>query len=170
MPPEFVSSASTFQGSRAWRSFKVTPSAVIDPIFGKRNSKCDVKPAVFEVEARRAQVGEHFEEVPPDEVRQHEAVVQRGAPADQAACERLLPEQCDQGAHQQHLQEPHAEVRRHLERAQLKQAEPQTLALGRVHLVDAELRAMRVAGHIDQEIAKEAIQDVGWTTAFGAAG
>ena len=37
--PETVSSASTFQGSRARRSSSSTPSAVIAPIFGKRNSR-----------------------------------------------------------------------------------------------------------------------------------
>ena len=35
-----------------------------------------------------AQVGEHVEEIGPDEMRQHEAVVQRRAPADELAVER----------------------------------------------------------------------------------
>ena len=76
-----------------------------------------------------AQVGEHVVEVLLDEVRQHEAIVQLGAPADQRGLVRRLPEPGDQRAHEQLLREAHARVRRHLERAQLDQAQPAAAAL-----------------------------------------
>ena len=40
VPPEAVSSARTFHGSSARRSSSSTPSTWIDPILGKRNSRC----------------------------------------------------------------------------------------------------------------------------------
>ena len=58
-------------------------------------------------------------------------------------------------------------MRGHLKRAQLQQPEAQALAFRRIHLVDAELRAVRVAGDIDQQIAEQAVQDVGRTIAVG---
>ena len=98
----------------------------------------------------------HVVEVLPDEVRQHEAVVQLGAPARQARRPvRLAPEARDQRAQQQLLREAHARVRRHLEGAHLEQAEAAGRAVGRVQLVDAELGAVRVAGDVDQQVAQQ---------------
>ena len=95
---------------------------------------------------QRVLLGEHVREVLLDEVRQHEAIVQLGAPAREPRRRvRRLPEARDQRAQQQLLREAHARVRRHLERAQLQQAEPAGRAVGRIQLVDAELGAVRVA-------------------------
>ena len=97
-------------------------------------------------------------EVLPDEVRQHEAVVQLGAPARQPRrLVRRRPEARDQRAHQQLLDQAHARVRRHLEGAHLEQAEAAGRAVGRIELVDAELGAVGVAGDVDQEIAQQSI-------------
>jgi hypothetical protein len=57
-------------------------------------------------------------------MRQHEAVVQRGAPAHQRLLVGLGPEARHQRAQQQHLRQAHARVRRHLEGAELDQPEP----------------------------------------------
>jgi hypothetical protein len=63
-----------------------------------------------------------------------------------------------QRAHQQLLRETHLRMRRHLECAQLHQAEPRTGCVGRVELVDAELGAMRVAREIGQQVPENAIR------------
>jgi len=48
-------------------------------------------------------------------------------------------------------------MRRHLERAQLEQAEAAGRGFGRVELVDAELGAVRVAGQVDEQVPQHAI-------------
>jgi len=55
------------------------------------------------------------------------------------------------------LREAHLGVRWHFEGAQLDETEAAGAAVGRVKFVDAELGAVRVAGHVDEQIAKEAI-------------
>ena len=108
-----------------------------------------------------AKVVEHVEEILPDVVRQHEAVVQRRAPAHEAAVERALPQPGDEGAHQQLLGKAHARIGRHLEAAELDQAEPAGRTVRREQLVDADLRAMRVAGDVDQQIAEQPVDQPG---------
>ena len=61
-------------------------------------------------------------------------------------------------ADQQLLGEAHARVRRHLEAAELDQAEPAGRAVGRIELVDADFRAMGVAGHVGEEVAHQAVE------------
>ena len=88
--------------------------------------------------------------------------MQLGAPARQARRRiGLAPEARDQRAQQQLLREAHARVRRHLEGAQLEQAEAAGGAVGRVQLVDAELGAVRVAGDVDQQVAEQAVDQPG---------
>ena len=53
----------------------------------------------------------------------------------------------------------HARMRRHLERAELDQPEAPGRAVGRVELVDADLGAVRVAGHVDQQVAEDAVDE-----------
>jgi hypothetical protein len=92
-------------------------------------------------------------------MRQHEAVVQIGAPAHRLALLRLAPEPGHQRPEQQLLGEAHARVRRHFERAELDESQPPSGAVGRIELVDADLGAMRVAGHIDEQIAEQPVDD-----------
>ena len=92
---------------------------------------------------------------------QHEPIVQLGAPARQAGGVRLAPEARDQGAEQQLLRDAHARVRRHLEGPQLEQAAPARRDVRRIELVDAELRAVRVAGDVDQQVTQRAIDEPG---------
>ncbi len=94
-------------------------------------------------------------------MRQHELVVQRRAPAHQRAVERLAPEPGDERAHQQLLREAHPGVRRHLEGAELDEAEPARGAVGRPELVDADLGAMRVAGDVDEQVAEQPVHHPG---------
>ena len=89
-----------------------------------------------------------------DEVRQQEVVVDARAPVHQATFVRHLPERGDRGAHQQHLRRRHPRMRRHLKRSAFHQPAPAGGTVGRVHLVDAELGAMGVAGHIGEDISK----------------
>ena len=128
-----------------------------------RKAELEVRqePGVLEGEAGRAQIGQHVQEIGPHQVRQHETVVQRGAPADQPGAIGLLPEPGDQRAQEQLLGEAHAGVRRHLEGAELDQAEPAGRAVGVVQLVDADLGAMGVAADVDQKVAEQAIDQPG---------
>src|SRR4051812_33685894 len=70
------------------------------------------------------QVREHAKKILPHEMRQHEAVMQRGAPAYAGAALWFAPEPGDQRAHQQLLGEIHARVGRHFEGAEFDQPEP----------------------------------------------
>ena len=74
---------------------------------------------------------------------------------------RLAPEARDQRAQQQLLRQAHPRVRRHLEGAELDQAEPAGRAVRRVELVDADLGAVRVAGDVDQQVAEDAVDQPG---------
>ena len=56
------------------------------------------------------------------------------------------------------LGEAHARVRRHLEAAELDEAEPAGRAVGRIELVDADFRAMGVAGHVGQQVAHQPVE------------
>ena len=118
-----------------------------------------VEPHRIERIAGVAQIAEHAEEILPDEMPEHEAVVQRGAPAHQRAMLRLAPEPGDQRAQQKLLRQAHARVRRHLERAEFDEAEPAGRPVGREQLVDADFGAMGVAGDVDQEIAEQPIDE-----------
>ncbi len=82
---------------------------------GKRNSKCGREPIEFYRKPRFLKVVDHLGEVRPQEVGEHEAVVQRRAPADQLAAVGAVPEHGDEGAHQQLLHRAHTRMRRHLE-------------------------------------------------------
>ena len=128
---------------------------------GKRNSRCGANQAGIEREAERAELVQRLGEILLDVVRQHELVVQPGAPADQPALIGLLPEGGDGAAHQQHLRRRHPGMRRHLQRPVLDQAEPAGAALGRVHLVDAELGAVGIAGHVGEDVAEQPVDQPG---------
>ena len=75
----------------------------------------------------------------------------------QRAALRLAPEPGDQRAQQQLLREAHARIGRHLEGAELDEAEPAGRPVRREQLVDADLGAMGVAGDVDQEIAQQPV-------------
>lgn len=100
---------------------------------------------------------EHFDEVLVNEVGQHEAIVQLGPPPHRGSLVGLVPEAAYQGANEQLLGQAHPSVGRHLERAKLEQSLPAGGAVRAVKLVDAELRTMRVARHVDEQVAKHPV-------------
>src|SRR5205814_9258271 len=95
----------------------------------------------------------------PNEMPEHEPVVQRGAPAHQRTMLRLTPKPSDQGTQQKLLRQAHPCVRRHFERTEFDEAEPAGWSVGREQLVDADFSAMGVAGDVDQEIAKQTVDE-----------
>ena len=88
---------------------------------------------------------------------EHEAVVQRRAPARRLAFERRLPERGNQRADQQLLRKRHARVGRHFKRAEFDEAQAAGRAVRREQFVDADFRAMRIAGDIDQDVAEQPV-------------
>ena len=73
-----------------------------------------VEPDRIELVTGVPEVVENTEKVLPDEMAQHEAVMQGGAPAHQRAMLRFAPEPGHQRAQQKLLRKAHAGVRRHL--------------------------------------------------------
>src|SRR5580704_13376336 len=125
------------------------------------------KPLILELESGLPQPDEYLREVALNGVGQHEAVVERGAPADQAAFIRRLPKHADQSADQQHLKKIHSYMRRHFERPQFEQAKLQPESRWRKELVYAELGAMRVPGDIGEQVTKQSIYNERRTIARG---
>ena len=83
--------------------------------------------------------------------------MQLGTPARQAGRVRLAPETRDQRTDQQLLRDAHASVGRHLESPHLEKAATPRRKIRRVELVDAELRAVRVAGDVNEQMTQRAI-------------
>ncbi len=83
--------------------------------------------------------------------------MQLRAPRHGLALVRLVPELRHRAAEQELLHEAHARVRRHLEAAQLEQAEAARRAARVEELVDAELGAVGVAGGVGQDVAENAV-------------
>ena len=88
--------------------------------------------------------------------------MQLGAPAHQRCRVGLVPEPGHQGPHEQALHQRHARVGRHLEPAQLHQAQAATVRLGGEQLVDAELGPVGVAGEVGEQVAEQAVHQPRW--------
>ena len=142
---------------------KLELDAVVGRLAQQGEAEFEVRhePLRLEGHAPLAQFAENFKEILHDEVRQHEAVVQRRAPADQRLPIGHFPEAGDQRPHQQLLRQAHPRVRRHFEAAELDQPQAAGGRVGRIQLVDAELGAVRVARQVNQQIAEEAIDSPG---------
>src|ERR1700677_1866988 len=127
----------------------------------ERKSKLKVRSKPFAAEAVSGpgKIAHHVFPIQLHEVGQHEAVVQAGSPSDQFLPVRLAPEMRDQRPHQELLSQAHACVGRHLEGAQLEQAETRPGAFRRIELVDAKLRAMRAPGYVGEQMTEEAIRN-----------
>ena len=119
------------------------------------------KPARVEMETRIAQFGQHIVKVFVDPVRQHEPVVQFCAPTRHGCRIGLVPKAGDQRTQQELLHDAHAGMGRHLEGAQLQQTQAPGRGVGRVHLVNAELAAVGVAGHVHQNVAQGPVDHPG---------
>src|SRR5262249_12355763 len=94
---------------------------------------------------------------PPNEVLQHESVVQRRAPTYRRATLWRAPEPSGQRAQEKLLRQTHARVWRHFERAKLHQAQPSGWTIGREQFVDAELGAVSVPGDLYETIANQGL-------------
>src|SRR5207249_1459414 len=104
-------------------------------------AKFDVRgePALGKLIALPCQLFEHIAEILGQEMREHEAVVKHGPPADQALASRVLPESGDHGPEEKLLHQAHPRVRRHLEAAKLDQAQATRTMVRREELIDAPL-------------------------------
>ncbi len=105
------------------------------------------------------EVIQHGAEVGRQKMGQHEAIVQPRAPADTTTGLGLAPEPRDQRAQQQLLGEAHPGVRRHLEGAELHEAEAPRGPVRRVELVDADLGPVGVAGDVHQDVAEDPVDE-----------
>src|SRR5262249_481725 len=81
------------------------------------------KPLRTEGVGGAAEIVQNVKKVPPNEVFQHESVVQRRAPTYRRATLWRAPEPSGQRAQEKLLRQTHARVRRHFERAKLHQAQ-----------------------------------------------
>src|SRR6478752_595979 len=127
------------------------------PVERKTELVVRAEPFVVELIAALAQVTHHVAEVLLHEVGQEEAIVEQRAPLDERCAIRALPERRHQRAEQELLCARHPVVRRHLERAQLQQAEAPGGSVRRIHLVDAKLGAVGIARDVRQKVAENAI-------------
>jgi hypothetical protein len=89
----------------------------------KTKFKMGAEPTGLHRIAVLAQIVDHLAKIAPDKVRQHPAVVDVGAPADERLGVGLLPEARDEGAQKKLLGQAHAGVGRHFKGAHFQQAE-----------------------------------------------
>src|ERR1700730_4356877 len=133
-------------------------SAVFDrSIKGKTKCKLRLKPNRIEGIARPYQIVEDAQEIRPDVMWQHEAVMQRRPPAHQIALLRFSPKPGDERAQHQLLREAHPRIWRHFKSPEFDEPEPPRRTIRRIEFVDTNFRAMRIAGHIDKQVAVKAI-------------
>src|SRR5215471_14058302 len=154
---------------RLQRVSQFKPDAAVGDCAIERKTKLTLgmKPLRVEVIAGAEESFQNVEKIPPNEVFQHESVVQRRTPTYRRTALRLAPEPGDQRTQEQLLRQAHARVRRHFERAELHQAQPSGWTVGREQFVDTELGAVGIAGNVDKKIAKQAIdQPRSWRLAF----
>ena len=127
------------------------------------------EPLEGHVESRARLFLDDVGEILGNEMRQEEAVVQLGSPSRKPLRRiRLAPESGHQRAQQHLLHQTHARMRGHFKSAHFEQSEPSAAAVGRVQLVDAKFSSMRIAGHIDQEISEQPIDEPrgDWASGF----
>ena len=125
---------------------------------GKAKFEMRQEPIGFDRIAGPLQIVDHFAEILPHKVRQQKPIVQLRAPANAAGCGKAsrqnqatsvrssnccvrLIRACGGISNARNSTSPKRPGRR----------------VGRVQLVDAELGPVRVAGHVDQQMAKDAI-------------
>ncbi|MNE46026.1 hypothetical protein D3C80_1403460 [compost metagenome] len=132
--------------------------------FGETKLQVRGKPLGTQGEARGVELDQNVGKILLDKVRQHEAVMQRRAPACQAfGCIGLAPEPRHQRPQQQLLGQTHARVRRHFKGAQFQQAQASGRAIRRIEFIDAEFGAVGVAGHVDQQVAQQTVNQPRYT-------
>jgi hypothetical protein len=131
------------------------------PNCGKRNSRCGANHSGLHSGSRRCAGPRDVLEVAPDEVRQHPAVVDVGAPAHERRVVRLASRSG------RSARAAAAAARGSCARAAASRRRATRAArggrwpVGRVELVDAELGAVGVAGGVDEQVAEQPIHEPG---------
>ena len=120
-----------------------------------------LEPGRIAMIARAFEVFEHIEQIAPDEMPKHEAIMQRRAPAHQRAMLRRAPEPRNQRAQKKLLRKTHARVGRHFEGAEFDKAQSPGRAVRREQFIDADFGAMGVAGDVDQEMPEQPVDQPG---------
>jgi len=143
--------------------------AVKSPYLGKRNSQMRRKPLARSAKPAAACSAMTSEKSSAMKCGSRSDRASRCPSAQTRRRVRCLPEARHERAQEQLLRQAHALVRRHLEGAQLEKPQPSGRTVRELELVDAELRTMRIAGHVDQEIAKQTI-DEPWRTLLARCG
>src|SRR6516162_6713199 len=110
---------------RLQRMSQFKPDAAVGDCAIQRKTKLalGMKPLRIEVIAGAAEIFQNVEKVSPNEVFQHESVVQRRTPTYRRATLWRAPEPSGQRAQEKLLRQAHARVWRHFERAKLHQAQ-----------------------------------------------
>ncbi len=124
---------------------------------GEPEGPLGFEPGRIESVAGRLQIPQDVQEVSPQEVRQHEPVVQRRSPSDETSALGGAPEPADEGPDEQLLRQVHSCVRGHLEAAEFHKSQPARGAVRGVQLIDADFCPVGVAGHVGQKVAQQAI-------------
>src|SRR5580692_2984480 len=92
---------------------------------------------------------QHFQEILPDKMFEHETIMQRSAPTHRLALERGTPEPGNERTDQKLLRETHPGVRRHFERTELDEPQAAGRPVRRIQFIDANFSAVGIAAHID---------------------
>src|SRR5258706_522467 len=108
-----------------------------------------------------AQITDYVLEIRLAEVREHPAIMDVGAPANEAVPVWLAPEFADESAQEEMLRQAHARVWWHLESSHFDEAQPAAAALRREKFINAELGTMRVAAGVREQVAKETVRQPG---------
>src|SRR5664279_4688260 len=105
------------------------------------------------IKAMAAKVAQHIQKILPNEMRQHETIMQASTPAGELASNRCVPKPRHKGSNQHLLRKAHARIRGHLETTKFDKAKAASWAIWRVELIDADFSAVRIATDIDEKIA-----------------
>jgi hypothetical protein len=118
-------------------------------------------------EARVVEVGQHVLEILPQPRGQEKPIVQDLPPAHERRAVGRPRESGDERAHEAHLRHCEPGVWRHLEGAELDEPLAPVRA-GRIEeLVDADLRTVRAARHVDEQVPEERVAEPrGWGLHF----
>src|SRR5215475_14140508 len=126
-------------------------------IHGKTKFEMRRKPGFIDGITRPPQIVDDGGKILFDVVRKKKEIVKAGSPTDRFFLKWGAPEPRNQSTYKQLLRQTHPCMRRHLERPHLHKTEPARRAVGRVELIDAEFGTMRVAGHVDQQVSENPV-------------
>src|SRR5262245_15372746 len=131
------------------------------PVNGKTKFSVGSEPVTVKCISGLLQIPDNLFKILLHKVRQQEQIMKTGAPSDRSFLIRLAPEPGHERAHEQLLRKTHPCMWRHLESTHLDQTESSRRTVRLIELVDTELRAMRVACHIHEQVSKDSIHQPG---------